>query len=655
MLCTIPSSNGTTPDGKAAEILTTSLIRITEGNASYVVRHLTPPSVVRDLEFTVPSTGATNDGIYAQLKKRQLEFEADGVALGWRVLGVWRANAPNKFRRTFLLEKPTSYWPWTYGWKHPMGSIPAATPLLNFDPTWPARKPYACAVCYSSDHAVYECPLPNMRIGGVAIVSAMSVALVSNKKAQERILVVDRSLKPAPQPNPTPAPAPAQPAPRPLAAIPEESPQPEGTPPAPRLTRVRAPEIAEFVSWMAENVAPTVPNMDKAAVLATASRNLGGPVAVCTDLLREGFPVRWSAADILSRWGQWVRGKIPYGPGAGSQADTDALKNPFGKPQKGTHMAMPWLTPVRPGAQQTPGAPPSDATSMFSVAAKLLEALDAAPEVAQRQFRDRLAQLATLFPEAAEAYLEDILSKVDGDLERAVTVMLAPNSPYRRKAPAPPAALEPPPAPDFSYAGSPWLTATAPKEPPAAPAAPQLSPRARALAAVIAAPTQPEREPEREDTPMEEATAVPDLLAPAPEDPEPTPGSPIDPWAPTQEDENAQRDALYLHQVYPAMSDEFCLRALEEGHGDPAATIAWASALSDADRVLGILADAFPTATPGEINGALLDKNGNAAAVYAYLSHLHVSTWNHEHTTVHSMLAGKLLHPADHTTPEFRD
>jgi len=239
MLCTIPSDDGITPSGKVAEILTTSLIRITEGNASYVVRHLTPSSVVWDLEFTVPSTGATNDGIFAQLKKRQLEFEADGIALRWRVLGVQRANAPNKFRRTFLLEKPTSYWPWTYGWKHPMGSIPAATPLLNFDPTWPACKPYACAVCYSSDHAVYECPLPNMRVGGVAIVSAMSVMLVSNKKAQERILVVDRSLKPAPQPNPTAAPAPAPAAPaqpaapaRPLATIPEESPRSEHAPPA---------------------------------------------------------------------------------------------------------------------------------------------------------------------------------------------------------------------------------------------------------------------------------------------------------------------------------------------------------------------------------------------------------------------------------------
>ena len=664
MLCTIPSSDGVTPDGKAAEILTTSLIRITEGNASYVVRHLTPPSVVRDLEFTVPSTGATNDGIFTQLKKRQLEFEADGVALGWRVLGVRQANAPNKFRGTFLLEKPTSYWPWTYGWKHPMGSIPAATPLLNFDPTWPARKPYACAVCYSSDHAVYECPLPNMRIGGVAIVSAMSVALVSNKKAQERILVVDRSLKPAPQTNPTAAPAPAAPTttapaapvqpttPPPLAAIPEESPRPERAPLAPHLTSARAPEIAEFISWMAENAPPCIPHLDKAAVLAAAERNTGGPMAVCTDLLREGFPVRWTAVDVMSRWGQWVRGEIPYRPGAGSQADTNTSETPFGKPHKGTHMATPWLTSVRPGAQQTPGKPPSDAVSMISVASELLRSLDAAPEVAQRQFRDQLAQLATLFPESTKSYLEEILLRVEGDLERAVTVMLAPHSPYHKKAPAPYAATERPPTPDFSYPGNPWLAGTSLGAiPPATPPAPQLSPRARALAVVIAAPTQPERE----DTPMEEAAPAPDLVAPAPAEPESEPGSPLTPWNPTQEDAAVQCDTVYLRRAFPGLSDEFVLQAMEEGGGDPAATIAWATAITDADRVLGIMADAFPTASPGEVKDALLANHGNATAAYTFLSHQHESTWDQEHFCLSSQVAWKLL-PADEAlAPEFRD
>jgi len=277
---------------------------------------------------------------------------------------------------------------------------------------------------------------------------------------------------------------------------------------------------------------------------------------------------------------------------------------------------------------------------MISVAAKLLEALDAAPEVAQRQFRDRLAQLATLFPSATEDYLRDILTKVDGDLERAVTVMLAPNSPYHKKAPAP---LERPTAPDFSYHGSPWL-------PPPAPVAPQPSPRARTLTVVIAALTQPDRE----DTPMEEAAPAPDLVAPTPEDPEPTPGSPVDPWAPTQEDEAAQRDTLYLRQVYPAITDEFCLQALKEGRGDPAATIAWAAALFNADRVLGVIADAFPTATPEEVKDTLLAKNGNAAAAHAHLSRRHASAWSREGRSLHSQLAGELL-PGEALTPDFQD
>jgi len=308
---------------------------------------------------------------------------------------------------------------------------------------------------------------------------------------------------------------------------------------------------------------------------------------------------------------------------------------------------------------------------MISVDAELLKALDAAPEVAQRQFRDRLAQLATIFPDTAESYLEDILSKVNGDLERAVTVMYAPGSPYHKKATAPPTTAERPPAPDFSYHGSPWLPGLTPSAPPTAPLpgpqaraptvaipapfSPQLSPRAQALAEVIAAPTQPDRE----DTPMEEAAPAPDLVAPAPApapaEPESNPGSPVTPWHPTQDDVLAQQDAAYLRRMFPTISDEFVTQAIREGDGDPAAAIAWATAITDADRVIGIIADAFPTATPEEVNNTLLDKNGNAAAAYACLSRQHISTWDRGHTSVHTMLAGKLLPPTEAPAPEFRD
>ena len=254
---------------------------------------------------------------------------------------------------------------------------------------------------------------------------------------------------------------------------------------------------------------------------------------------------------------------------------------------------------------------------MVSMTSELLKQLDATPETAQRQFRDRLAQLVTLFPGSTEQALDEILRKVDGDLERAVAMLHSPFSPYHKKVPAPPPATKRPPTLDFSYPGNPWLAGTSLGAAPLAPAAPQLSPRARALAVVIAAPPT---QPERDDTPMEDEAAAPDLVAPAPEDPESEPGSPIDPWAPTQDDENAQRDTLYLRQMFPAISNEFVLRAMEEGNGDPAATIAWASAISDADQVLGIIADAFPTTAPEEVKDTLLAKNGNAAAAYTLLS-----------------------------------
>src|ERR1700750_2368063 len=107
MLCTIPNT-----EGPAAEVLTAALIRLSDGNASYVVRHFAPPSLVRDLDITI--RGSTNDGdtVYKQLKKKILEFEATGVELKWRVLGVRKQGM--KYRGAFLLETPATYSPLTH-------------------------------------------------------------------------------------------------------------------------------------------------------------------------------------------------------------------------------------------------------------------------------------------------------------------------------------------------------------------------------------------------------------------------------------------------------------------------------------------------------------------------------------------------------------
>ena len=181
MLATIPALTETTK-----EILSTSIIRLQDGNAIYVVRHFNVPAKICDLEITIANTIADPGVLFGKLKSGCLAFEKSGVHLGWRVAGVRAANAPAKYRATFYLESPDEYWPWSHDWSHPHGSIPEMVPLLNFDPVWKARKPYACQICYNSDHHTTECPLPHVKIGGVPLVSAVSRGLVLNWKPAER-------------------------------------------------------------------------------------------------------------------------------------------------------------------------------------------------------------------------------------------------------------------------------------------------------------------------------------------------------------------------------------------------------------------------------------------------------------------------------------
>ena len=195
MMCTIPSV-----EGLANEILSTALMRLASGNATYVVRHFGPITRSRDLDISIKGSSHTGDAVYDMLRKRILHFESQGVSLGWRVLGVRRAGAPSKYRASFLLDSPSVYWPWSHHFGHPHGAIPAASPLLNFEPAWEARKPYACQLCYNSDHFKEKCPLSFIRIGGVNVISFSSKAMVNNKRPAERLVILDRSLKPVPAP-----------------------------------------------------------------------------------------------------------------------------------------------------------------------------------------------------------------------------------------------------------------------------------------------------------------------------------------------------------------------------------------------------------------------------------------------------------------------
>ena len=181
MLATIPELTDL-----SKEILSTDLIRLNEGNASYVIRHFNTPSLVRDLEITIANTVTDPGSIFAKMKKQCQEFEKAGTPLGWRVVGVRSANAAAKYRATFYLADVDEYWPWFHDWSHPHGSVPVTIPILNFNPAWKARKAYACQLCYSSDHHLLECPLPHIKISGVPLVSAVSRGLCMSRTAAER-------------------------------------------------------------------------------------------------------------------------------------------------------------------------------------------------------------------------------------------------------------------------------------------------------------------------------------------------------------------------------------------------------------------------------------------------------------------------------------
>jgi len=188
MLCTVPSgSKGET------EAQSFNLIRLAETNAVYVIRCFAPMGRARDLEWVVKGSVADETSIFLQLRKRLLEFEIGDVHLGWCVLGVRKGGATSKFRGTFTLESEDVYWPWSMDFNYKHSSVPDASPLLNFEPSWSARHPYACQACYSSDHFTAECPLPFMKLGGLSIISVPARSLVLKKKAGERVIDLEKA------------------------------------------------------------------------------------------------------------------------------------------------------------------------------------------------------------------------------------------------------------------------------------------------------------------------------------------------------------------------------------------------------------------------------------------------------------------------------
>ena len=249
MLCTIPDVAG-----PRAEILSTALMHLSDSNTSYIVRHFSSISRNRDLIIVIKGSRDDPNSVYNQLRKRLLEFEAKGVRLGWQVIGVRKTSVLGQYRASFLLDSPSVFWLWSFKFDHTHGSINPSLPLLNFEPPWVARKPYACQACYASDHSTNECPLQSVRLGGVPIVSHMSIEMVSNRKAAECIIVVDCSLIPKKAPVPPDA---MPPPPVPPACLDKGkskaplSPVPESPPPSSFVPRLDS--IVSFLTLKLHN------------------------------------------------------------------------------------------------------------------------------------------------------------------------------------------------------------------------------------------------------------------------------------------------------------------------------------------------------------------------------------------------------------------
>ena len=333
MLCTIPNCIG-----PRAEILSATIIRLLDGNASYIVWHFSPPSCIRELEITVKGSNADASQIFNQLKKKQLSFESSGVSLGWCVSGIQKTEVVSKYRGTFILDSPSTFWSWAVHFNHAHGSIPPTTPFLDFEPGWVAKTPYACQLCYCSDHSSLECPLPFIKLGGVSLVSHSSRTMVLHKKATERVFITDRVLKPAP-----PRPSVPQDIPPPIAPLPNIPYKGKGHAALSDILEIpsgsqRTRDIGTFIT---SKLADRISGDDTAAIVDAAIHSGQSLISTIRTLIPR-LPVlaKWDEVDMLAEFESWIADRdlaIPF-------LSSDVAMSPVGPPPSG--LAAPAQPPV---------------------------------------------------------------------------------------------------------------------------------------------------------------------------------------------------------------------------------------------------------------------------------------------------------------------
>jgi hypothetical protein len=286
MLCSIPSPPG--PTDKAYEILSTALICLSDGNASFVVRHIAPASTIRDLDITIRGSTVDASAVFQQVKKKQLEFESSGVFIRWRIMGVRPSNAVSKYRATFLLDSSATFWPWSHSWQHLHASIPPSHNLLDFPPTWSTWKGYACQSCHNSDHFTMECPLAHIRVGGTPLVSHISMTLAINKHPAERLVAVDRSLNPWRR---------SASAPDLITAAFAATPIPDSSPPRPKSPNTtRTVDTAyRFLAAKLHSIMDRFPGLSLGLIQSLCSLHGGNIPMVIANFRSHGMDIPWDS------------------------------------------------------------------------------------------------------------------------------------------------------------------------------------------------------------------------------------------------------------------------------------------------------------------------------------------------------------------------
>ena len=601
MLCTIPDVSG-----PRAEILTTSLMRLSEGNASYVVRHLSALSCVHDLIVTIRGANTDANGVYAQLRKRLLEFELGGVHLGWRVLGVRRTDTPSQYRASFILDSPSVFWPWSFSFDHAHGSINPSSPLLNFDPPWLARKPYACQACYSSVHATGECPLPRICLGGISIVGHSSLLAVKSKKPGERLIIIDRSLIPKKIPDAPSADAPPD-ATVASTALPDGAPSAYPSASLPAIPKEVPSEISPpeaLYRFLSSKFAALGfhPVPSDAIRLASASGEIG-PALLHLGLLA---PTTWTYGAILDDFIAWQDENIPPGSAHGWSAMSDVQSESLDAPPTAASPPSGAFVPIVPADQapitlSEPRGPSGKAP---------------APAHSHTPTPPSSSGLGSPIPADWAKKGASNRPPSKNELAAAVSAIIHGPVPFGNF-------VAPPPGPDATPADV-----------------------ANAMVAIGAALDVPSPyasiEPPAPTTRSPGATSHPSVALPCVSPPwvSPLPAddasqpSVIDLSQSSAPDEPSLSHGLtVLRSVYPSACEEFLLAALEKHEYNTAAALGWLVSIQEVDSITAVMSEAFPGAPKKTISRLVQDSGGDMSLVWSTLSQSYDTSWTNQYSS----------------------